>query len=129
MQIPATSAPDRKPDPKAKPTWEQWCEWDVFRKILNDDRIPDAGFRLWHWYHNCKGRASGPVRGFRAQAWYIARKFGWKRERVYQLNELLQRCDYLRWTVEAGNSYSFYALEGTKILPTNAQPEFPFIVP
>src|SRR5437588_318408 len=57
------------PDPFAKPTWIEWLDkWDHYRRILNDPRVGDSAFRLWHWFDNCKNR-NGEVDGFRSEAW------------------------------------------------------------
>ena len=123
--------PSRKPDPKAKPTWAEWCEWDVFRRLLNDHRLVghDAAYKLWHWYHNCKD-THGEVNGFRAQAWYVSRKFGWKPATIYAAHRVLFECGYLTWRVTQGCQQIYKALWGIRELPQGLiQGEMPFVVP
>jgi hypothetical protein len=120
----------REPDPWAKPTWEQWKGWDVYRRLLNDHRLRghDQAFKLWHWLHNCKG-PDGRTYGFRAQAWYIARKHGWKPATVYASAKLLSFCGYLTWNVAAHCHHVYQAITGRDAGNQGSQGVFPFLTP
>jgi hypothetical protein len=130
IELPATQR-KRDPDPLAKPTWEQWQTWDVFRRLLNDHRLRghDAAFKLWHWYHNCKD-ASGEVSGFRAKASWICKKFGWSRATYFATNQLLYECQYLSWRATEGCKNIFRTARGIRELPADCgQLDFPFKIP
>lgn len=121
---------DARPDPHAKLTWTEWARADVFRRLLNDHRLRghDAAFKLWHWYNNCKGKEGAPVTGHRSEAWYIARKFGWKEATVYKANNLLRACNYLAWSVGRGCVKAVRILYGMNEVPSE-QADLPFFVP
>jgi len=90
--------------------------------------VRDAGFRLWHWYDNCKNR-NGEVEGFRAEVWYIARKFKWKPASVTKMNGLLFELGYLTWRAAHRSSKILKALAGSIEPQTQNQKELPFLVP
>lgn len=101
----------------------------VFRRLHCDYRInrDSQAFQLWHWYYDCKDK-NGEVHGFRAEAWYIAQKFGWKPATVYAKNALLIECRYLAAKVTQGSKYVFRILWGINEVPSE-QGEFPFLLP
>jgi len=126
-----SARPSRKSDPRAKPTWAQWSHWDKYRRLLNDARLVghDAAFKLWHWLDNSK-ETNGEVVGFRAQAEWIARKFGWKPSKVYAAQRLLVDCGYLKWHRGQGSQPFCKPLAGIRELPKYpAQGEWPFMFP
>ena len=127
IEIPPSAPPQRKLDPRRKPTWEEWKDFDVWRRLLNDCRLRGKpwAYVLYQWLNNCK-ETTWQASGQRVDAKFIAKKFGMKRDTVYAMTKLLQACGYLTWSVGQGCVHVYRVLKGERSVQ---QTELPFLIP
>jgi hypothetical protein len=143
LEVPESSPPPRPALPERR--WpraplDEWKEWSIWRRLLRDKLVPDAGFKLWHHYHDHKDRF-GYVRGNwadgtrPADADWIAREYGWKRRTVYRLNTILANLGWIEVASEGRNhSTTIRVLNGLgvsamKVRQQKAQGELAIAVP
>ena len=116
-------------DPGWKPSWAEWLKWKGWRRVTNDRRLSDSGHRLWFYLYDTKDN-DGIIEGDRADASFIAAKFGWRRQKVYQLLENMQGCGYAMIRKLSGCCFRLKLLYGVNELPKGpVQQDLPFLIP